>query len=136
MEVIDVPEFYARLKAQGVSNSNHACLICPICKTPQSMASLIAAGATPERAESSVGFSCEGRLTNAGPWPSEKDKSKKAVARRKVRGCDWTLGGLFRLHELEVQTEDGEKHPRFVIASAEVAQELERTVPQPAAKAT
>jgi hypothetical protein len=134
MEVIDVPEFHARLKAQGVSNSNHACLICPICKTPQSMASLIAAGATPEQAERIIGFSCEGRLTNVGPWPSDKDNSKKALVRRKVRGCDWTLGGFFRLHDLEVQTEDGEKHPRFVVASAEAAQELERNFPHPVAK--
>lgn len=127
MEVIDVPEFHARLKAQGVSDSNHACMVCPVCETPQSMASLIVAGASPEQAKRMIGFSCEGRLTSAGPWPGEKDESKKAVARRKVRGCDWSLGGLLRIHRLEVKTEDGKTHPHFVIASAEIAQELEHT---------
>lgn len=135
MEVIDVPEFHARLRAQGVSSSNHCCLVCPICGTAQSMASLIAAGASPQQAETAIGFSCEGRFSGAGPWPSNKDKSKKAAARRNVRGCDWTLGGLFLVHELEVQTEDGKKHPRFAVASAEAAQALECRFPDPAAKA-
>lgn len=135
MEVIDVREFHARLAAQGVSNLSHACLICPVCATPQSMATLISSGASPERAERMIGFSCEGRLTGAGAWPGAKDKSKKAVARRRVRGCDWSLGGLFRLHQLEVKTEDGECHPRFIVASAETAQELECTVLQSTGKA-
>lgn len=118
-ERIDVAEFHRRLKAQGVSNSNHFALVCPICGTAQSMASLVAAGATPDQAERQIGFSCEGRLTGAGPW-SEKPK------RRKVRGCDWSLGGLFRVHKLEVLTEDGEANPRFEVATPEQAQALEQ----------
>lgn len=116
-EQITVAEFHARLKAQGVPNSNHAALVCPVCGTVQSMASLIAAGATPEEAERQIGFSCEGRLTNAGPF-NPKNKAKGA------RGCDWSLGGLFRVHELEVLTEDGVAHPRFAVATPEQAQEL------------
>lgn len=119
IERIDVSEFHRRLKSQGVPNHNHSALVCPICKTVQSMASLVMAGATDSQAERQIGFSCEGRFTGAGPWPSKPTAKRKAV-----RGCDWSLGGLFRLHQLEVITEDGEAHPRFVIATPEQAREL------------
>ena len=36
--------------------------------------------------------------------------------------CNWTLGGLFALHKLEVVTPDGEKHPRFELATPAEAQ--------------
>jgi hypothetical protein len=45
------------------------------------------------------GFSCIGR------WD-------------KKRGCDWTLGGLFQIHHLEVLDEEGNAHPRFEVAEA------------------
>lgn len=41
-----------------------------------------------------VHFSCEGRIN-------------------REFGCDWTLGGLFKIHNTEVLTEDGEAHPVF-----------------------
>lgn len=126
MEKITVAELHGRLKAQGVSNRNHVAFVCVMCGTVQSMASLVRAGATQDRAERMIGFSCEGRLTNAGPWAPETERSEKAKARRLVRGCDWTLGGLFTLHKLAVVTEDGEEHPRFQLASPEQAQALER----------
>jgi hypothetical protein len=91
------------------------------------MASLIAAGVKPDVVETVVAFSCEGRFSRAGPWPSSKDQSAKAGARRKVRGCDWTLGGMFQLHELEITFPDStEPRPTFVIATPEQARELER----------
>jgi hypothetical protein len=123
-EQITVEQFHERLKAQGVSSREHTALVCPICGTVQSLASLIAAGVPEDKAENYVGFSCEGRFTNAGPWPSSKDKTAKAKARRKVRGCNWTLGGLFKVHELEIM-QDGVAHPMFEIASAEDARALE-----------
>jgi hypothetical protein len=43
-----------------------------------------------------------------------------------VRGCDWTLGGLFTIHELIVVDEDGKDNPLFVPATADEAQALER----------
>ena len=118
VEQITVAEFHNRLRGQGVPNQNHAALVCPICGTVQSMASLIAAGASPEQAERSIGFSCEGRITGAGPWSSKASAKRKAV-----RGCDWSLGGLFRIHKLEVIA-DGKPHPRFEIATPEQAQAL------------
>lgn len=42
-------------------------------------------------------FSCEGRHNPAV-------------------GCDWTLGGLFQIHELEVVKEDGQRCPCFEFA--------------------
>lgn len=123
IRTLSVPEFHAELKAQGVSHQRHYALKCASCGTVQSMASLVAAGATPEEAERKIGFSCEGRLTNAGPWPSNP-----SAERRATRGCDWSLGGFFRIHKLEVITPDGEKNPRFEIASPEEAQALEAEI--------
>ena len=119
MQTMTIPEFHAAIKAQGVGSTDHAALVCPICKTVQSMASLKHAGATPEQAEKFIGFSCEGRLTGAGPWPNNP-----SAKRKKVRGCDWSLGGLFKLHNLEVVDEEGTKHPRFELATKDQAQSL------------
>lgn len=49
-----------------------------------------------------VFFSCEGRFT-AGI------------------GCDWTLGGLFHIHTLEVQTDSGAVVPVFEFAEPDGA---------------
>lgn len=124
-EQISIDEFHRRIRAQCVSTTNHYAFICPICGTVQSMASLVAAGATSEYAEKTIGFSCEGRVTGAGPWPSTNDKSQKANERRKMRGCDWTLGGFFKLHALEVRDAGGRLHPHFEIATSEDAKALE-----------
>lgn len=121
MERVDIAEFHRRLKAQGVSGIEHAALVCPVCETVQSTASLMAAGADRDKADRMIGFSCEGRLTGAGGWPS-----KPTAKRRAIRGCDWSLGGLFRIHELEVADGD-EVFPRFVVATAEQAQALEKS---------
>lgn len=126
-ERITLAEAHARFKAQGVSDNSHVAFVCPICGTVQSMASLIAAGCKADDVEQRVAFSCEGRFSGAGPWPSDKDKSAKAKKRREVRGCDWTLGGLLHLHELEIEFPDSaEPRPTFVIATPEQAKELER----------
>lgn len=111
-EEITVAEFKARMLGQGVSSSNHTALICPACGTVQSITDHLKAGATPEEAESAIGFSCVGRRTGAGE-PKTENKGK---------GCNWSLGGLLQIHELTVVTEDGVKHPRFAFATPEQAQ--------------
>jgi hypothetical protein len=126
MEQITVEELHARLKAQGVSAREHIAFKCINCVTVQSIDSLRKAGCPSDKAETQVGFSCEGRWSGAGPWPGDKNKTAKARARRKIRGCDWTLGGLFRLHRIEVIDADGKPQPIFDIATAEDAQALER----------
>jgi hypothetical protein len=105
---ITLEEFHAEVRAQGAKAREEIRVVCPLCKTAQSAADLIAAGAgkTFDDVEKYLAFSCVGRWTNAGP------------ARKKPDGkpCNYTLGGLFKLHTLEVVTPDGEVHPRFEVA--------------------
>jgi len=116
-ERLTFEQWQARTAAQGQPRE-HLAFMCPICGTVQSMASLRAAGVPEDKIETQIGFSCEGRWTNAGPFPS------KPTAKRKThRGCNWTLGGLFRLHRLEVER-DGQTHPFFEIATTEQAAQL------------
>jgi hypothetical protein len=112
-----IPEFHEALKSQGVKRHEDFAFKCPICSTVQSGASLIAAGAgkTFDEVEPFVGFSCVGRFTNAGPHKKNAPAGK---------GCDWTLGGFFKLHCLEVVDDEGKHHPRFELASPEQAQSL------------
>lgn len=114
MRTLTIPEYHAELKAQGVENRADLAMVCPMCATVQSARDLIAAGAGLDfdSVERFLGFSCVGRWTDAGP------------PRKKVDGnpCNWTLGGLFQFHQLEVVDETGRKHPRFEVAPPEQAQ--------------
>ena len=105
-------EFHAACKAQAPSH-DQIVFRCPMCKTLQSARDLIAAGAgsTFDEVEPHLAFSCIGRFTGA-PSPRREPDGKP---------CDWTLGGLFRLHRFEVVTEDGKAHPRFELATREEA---------------
>lgn len=119
MKTMTLDEFQAALKTQGVSSHMHFALTCPMCGTVQSAVDLIAAGAGADfdAVEKYLGFSCVGRFTGAG-GPRKAPDGKP---------CNWTLGGLFALHEMEVVTPDGKRHPRFAPATAEQAQALEAT---------
>lgn len=112
MVTMSLEEFQAAILAQGVPQE-HVALICPRCGTVQSARDLIAAGAGADfdAVERYLGFSCVGRFTGA-PGARKKPDGKP---------CDWTLGGLFRLHKLEVVTPDGKAHPRFELATPEQA---------------
>ena len=111
-----VQEFHDAIKAQGVSSINHAAFVCPMCGCVQSMADFVAAGCDPKRAENLIAFSCIGRVIGAGSPRKEPDG----------KPCNWTLGGLFQLHTLEVVTDDGEKHPRFALATSKQARAHEK----------
>lgn len=113
METMTLAEFRAALKRQGVPSHENFAFKCPMCGTVQSGADLIKAGAgeTFDDVEKYLAFSCIGCFTGA---PKKGESTG--------RGCNWTLGGLFRTHKLEVVTEDGEHHPRFALATAEEAQ--------------
>lgn len=96
---ISYKDFIAELKQAAAGNGiTSVRFVCPHCKTPQSAKDLIEVGAGKDfdEVEKYLGFSCIGRFTND-------------------RGCDWTLGGLFQLHELEIILEDGTVCPRFEI---------------------
>src|SRR5689334_15338126 len=106
MRTMTIPEFHAALKAQGVESHEDFAFRCPICSTIQSARSLIKAGAgeTFEQVEKYLGFSCVGRFTDAGEHKRGTPPGS---------GCNWTLGGLFQLHQLTVIDEEGQKHARF-----------------------
>jgi len=106
MRVISVEQFHQECQAQGVPHSINVAFKCPVCKTIQCAADLIAAsaGKNEEEVQKYLGFSCIGRFTHG------------------KQGCDWTLGGLFKLHTLEIEMPDGKKHPHFELATPEEAQ--------------
>lgn len=114
MQTMTLEEFQAALQAQGVNSHLHFALKCPMCGTVQTGADLIAAGAGADfdAVEGYLGFSCIGRFTGAGSPRKEPDG----------KPCNWTLGGLFALHQLEVVLPDGTHHSRFKPATPEEAQ--------------
>lgn len=121
MRKITVEQFHIELKSQGVSAREHTALKCPACGTIQSMTLLLEQGCPADKVETQIGFSCVGRWNDAG---SPTRDGKPAGAKP---GCNWTLGGLFRIHTLEVEM-DGKLHPIFEPATADEAQALERSL--------
>lgn len=115
MRTITLDQFIGELRAQDVAKEDLA-LKCPMCGTVQSARDLINAGAGKDfdEVEQYLGFSCVGRWTGAGSPSGEPDGKKP---------CNWTLGGLFSTHKLEVETPDGVKHPRFEPATPQEAQD-------------
>lgn len=113
MKTLTLEQFQAALKAQGVPRDDMA-VVCPMCGTVQSPKDLIAAGAggSFEEVEHYIGFSCVGRFTGAPSTRKQPDG----------QACNWTLGGLFAVHKLEVVTPDGKSHPHFEPATPEQAQ--------------
>lgn len=114
MRTATLEEFHAELKAQGVEHREDYAFICPMCKTVQSARDFIKTGACADfdEAERYLGFSCIGRFTGA--------KSPRRAPDGEA--CNWTLGGLFGVHALEVVTADGKHHPHFILATPEQAQ--------------
>lgn len=113
MRTMSLDDFHAAIRAQGVPR-NHIALKCPMCGTVQSPHDLITAGAgkTFEEIEKHLGFSCVGRFTGAGSPRKEPDG----------KPCNWTLGGLFQTHKLEVVMPDGALYPQFEPVTAAEAQ--------------
>jgi len=74
--------------------------VCPICKTVQGYGDFkrLPEEMSDDKIASYLAFSCIGRFTEG------------------KKGCDWTLGGLFQIHTLEVIDDEGRKHPRFEFA--------------------
>lgn len=68
---------------------------CARCNGSQSVEQCVAAGMTADEAY----FNCIGRRVDN-------------------IGCDWTLGGLFRIHTLEIMDEEGKAHPAFEFADS------------------
>lgn len=75
--------------------------ICPMCKTRQTIQMLFDAGLSQDGVHGAMAFSCIGRYQPG-------------------IGCDWTLGGLLQMHELEIIMDQGNGNvrPAFEIAPA------------------
>lgn len=86
---------------------------CPRCGESQSAEDFLDAGLDKNDVEKYIGFSCIGRFID--------------VAEEK--GCDWTLGGLFQMHDIEISDDNGKSHPHFDLA----AKSLDVPVPPPPA---
>lgn len=104
---ISMDEFKARLEAQDVP-SEHFAFRCPHCGHIQSPASLVQYMEGKDAGNTAY-CCCEGRFNSGGP------------------GCDWTLGGMLRIHTLEVITDDGHVVPVFEPATPEEALALMST---------
>lgn len=112
MKTLTLEQFQASMLSQAVPRE-HMAVVCPMCKTVQSGADMIKVGAgqSMDQVGAYLGFSCVGRFTGAeAPRKSPDGKP-----------CNWTLGGLLSLHELEVITPDGVSHPHFEPESPEAA---------------
>ena len=72
--------------------------VCPKCKTIQSAKDFLEIIDFPkEKIGTALGYSCIGRFIDE-------------------KGCDWSLGGLFQIHTVEIALADGEKRPIFDFA--------------------
>jgi hypothetical protein len=77
---------------------------CVRCKTKQTGQDFLDLGYDQDKIERVLGFSCIGRFT---------DK----------KGCDWTLGGLIPIHQVEVVMPNGHKRPIFEFAKPVLGKE-------------
>lgn len=125
MKYITTVESRAQFLAQGVSGKGFYAVKCPMCGTVQCMQDLVNVGAGKDlqEVERYFAFSCVGRWTGA-PGPRKSPDGKP---------CNWTLGGLFKMHNTVLICDDGTEHPIFDIATpceAQHNEELIRAVPR------
>lgn len=99
-KTMKLDEFIAEAEKRFGKDRKKWRYICPSCETAQSAEDLLAAGVAKEDVDRYIGFSCIGRFTGE-------------------KGCDWTLGGLFQIHELEIEDHEGKTHPHFELAPGE-----------------
>lgn len=111
MKIIDIDEFMEEAKKRFGPDKKKWKFVCPVCKTAQTAYDLLAVGVQKDKISEYIGFSCIGRWTDAGSF-YDKKRSPIAV------GCDWTLGGLLRIHEIEIRKKDGSTFPIFDLAES------------------
>jgi hypothetical protein len=112
MKRMTLEEFQAACMTQA-SSSELTTVKCPMCGTLQNALDFIAAGAGKDwdDVRGYIGFSCVGRFTGAGAPRKEPDGQP----------CNWSLGGLFKIHRMEVVTPAGVAHPHFELATPDEA---------------
>lgn len=92
MEVLTLKEWKEKAESLFGNDVKKWKFKCPKCGQVQSLQDFI--DAKIEKPETKFYFSCIGRWVTG-------------------IGCDWTLGGLLRIHKIEVTNEDGENIPVF-----------------------
>jgi len=98
MRKIKLSNFIAEAESKFGEDRKKWKFKCPQCGKEQSAEDLVAAGVDKEKVNNYLGFSCIGR------WDQKQ-------------GCDWTLGGLFQIHTLEIEDAEGKMHPHFELAT-------------------
>jgi len=87
--------------------------VCPMCNKVQSVQDFLN---LKERMDEDtirghIGFSCIGTFNGRGTEILFNDNNEKSK-----HGCNYTLGGLFQIHTIEIKDNDGKTHPRFELA--------------------
>lgn len=119
---ISYDDFRAEAVKRFGEDPRHWKFVCPACGTKQSPADLLATGKfVPGSGQVNkvVGYSCIGRFTGQG----DDGIAAKNRGLAWDKGCNWTLGGLLQIHDIELIDEDGEAHPHFDLAPTEVCDE-------------
>lgn len=108
MKTMTLDDFQAECMERFPSSLQTA-VKCPMCGTIQTAQDFINAGQghSFDDVQGLLGVSCIGRYTGAGSPRAKPDGNP----------CNWTLGGLLRMHKLEVVTPDGKSHPHFELAT-------------------
>jgi hypothetical protein len=101
---IPLSEFHERLREQGVAAIEDVALVCPVCRTPQSLRSFLAAGVERKTGERLLGFSCVSTALKAP--------------------CAYSLASDPSLAQLAVRLPDGTRQATFTPATRQQAQDL------------
>lgn len=113
MKTLTQDEWLCQGTARYGSEVYRWAFVCPMCGTRQTIGDQVeaakAAGIDPNKV---VGFNCIGRATGQG----DAGIAAKNRGEPWDKGCNWTLGGLFRVHQTEVIVEDGVRRPVFEFA--------------------
>lgn len=116
MNTITQDVFLAEAKRRFGDNVRDWKFVCPMCGTVQSVQQLldavIASGDKKDDVHGYIGFSCIGRFTGQG----DAGITAKNNGQKWDKGCNWTLGGLFQVHNLEVILPDGARRKTFELA--------------------
>jgi hypothetical protein len=94
MRTISISDWRAEGKRRFGEKARFWKFKCVSCGEVQTGQDFLSAGLTPDEVLKVMGYSCIGRFVPG-------------------RGCDWTLGGLLHIHQLEIEMEDGKRVPCF-----------------------
>lgn len=133
MKTMTHAEFLEEAKRRFGPNAADWKFKCPACGTIQSVRQLhdavVAAGGKKDDVHGYIAFSCIGRFTKQG----DAGITAKYQGKAWDKGCNWTLGGLLHIHELEVVMPEGRNRPTFELADGEASPVLHNTeVSEPA----